>query len=109
MSRVGSASGRGDAPASPRVDRPFPPVVVALLIALSLWSAAYEAACTVAPGLLSALPFQGIAPDLAFAFAGLVLIAGLSREEIENIRQAAELHDLGKVAIPDAICSSPGR
>ena len=33
---------------------------------------------------------------------------GLPQEEIENIRQAAELHDLGKVAIPDAILFKPG-
>src|SRR5437764_13857230 len=29
-------------------------------------------------------------------------------EEVENIRQAAELHDVGKVAIPDAILDKPG-
>jgi diguanylate cyclase (GGDEF)-like protein len=33
---------------------------------------------------------------------------GLPQEEVENIRQAAELHDLGKVAIPDAILFKPG-
>jgi diguanylate cyclase (GGDEF)-like protein len=33
---------------------------------------------------------------------------GLSHEEIGQIRQAAELHDVGKVAIPDAILVKPG-
>ena len=33
---------------------------------------------------------------------------GLPGEEIELIRQGAELHDIGKVAIPDAILNKPG-
>jgi diguanylate cyclase (GGDEF)-like protein len=33
---------------------------------------------------------------------------GLSREEIEQVSHAAELHDIGKVAIPDAILHKPG-
>jgi HD-GYP domain-containing protein (c-di-GMP phosphodiesterase class II) len=33
---------------------------------------------------------------------------GLPAEEIERIRHAGELHDAGKVAIPDAILSKPG-
>jgi two-component system cell cycle response regulator len=33
---------------------------------------------------------------------------GLLPEELENLRQAAELHDMGKVAIPDAILDKPG-
>ena len=32
---------------------------------------------------------------------------GLSVEELDVLRQAAELHDLGKVAIPDSILSKP--
>jgi diguanylate cyclase (GGDEF)-like protein len=32
---------------------------------------------------------------------------GLSIEELDLLRQAAELHDLGKVAIPDSILSKP--
>ena len=31
-----------------------------------------------------------------------------SDEEVEQVRHAAELHDIGKVAIPDAILSKPG-
>ena len=33
---------------------------------------------------------------------------GLGDEEVEQIGHAAELHDIGKVAIPDAILSKPG-
>jgi len=33
---------------------------------------------------------------------------GLPAEEVERIRHAGELHDAGKVAIPDAILSKPG-
>jgi diguanylate cyclase (GGDEF)-like protein len=33
---------------------------------------------------------------------------GLSEEEAECVRHAAELHDVGKVAIPDAILTKPG-
>ena len=33
---------------------------------------------------------------------------GLLPEQLEDLRQAAELHDMGKVAIPDAILDKPG-
>jgi HD-GYP domain-containing protein (c-di-GMP phosphodiesterase class II) len=33
---------------------------------------------------------------------------GLLPEELEDLRQAAQLHDMGKVAIPDAILDKPG-
>jgi two-component system, cell cycle response regulator len=33
---------------------------------------------------------------------------GLAPEEVENVRHASELHDVGKVAIPDAILGKPG-
>jgi two-component system cell cycle response regulator len=33
---------------------------------------------------------------------------GLAADRIEQVRQAAELHDVGKVAIPDAILRKPG-
>jgi len=33
---------------------------------------------------------------------------GLAAEQVAAIRQAAELHDIGKVAIPDAILNKPG-
>jgi two-component system cell cycle response regulator len=34
---------------------------------------------------------------------------GLTRPELETVRHAAELHDIGKVAIPDDILRKPGR
>jgi two-component system cell cycle response regulator len=42
--------------------------------------------------------------SLAESVAGRL---GLAREEVEEIRHAAELHDIGKVAIPDAILHKP--
>jgi HD-GYP domain-containing protein (c-di-GMP phosphodiesterase class II) len=33
---------------------------------------------------------------------------GLVREDVETVRQAAELHDVGKVAIPEDILRKPG-
>jgi HD-GYP domain-containing protein (c-di-GMP phosphodiesterase class II) len=33
---------------------------------------------------------------------------GLAEDQLESIRHAAELHDVGKVGIPDAILSKPG-
>jgi HD-GYP domain-containing protein (c-di-GMP phosphodiesterase class II) len=33
---------------------------------------------------------------------------GLAGDELDLLRQAGELHDLGKVAIPDSILSKPG-
>jgi two-component system, cell cycle response regulator len=54
-------------------------------------------------------------PDLGTHLRDVAELAGavaqrftLPIEEVENIRQAAELHDVGKVAIPDAILDNPG-
>jgi two-component system, cell cycle response regulator len=43
--------------------------------------------------------------DLAVAVAARL---GLEAGEIEQVRHAADLHDVGKVAIPDAILDKPG-
>jgi diguanylate cyclase (GGDEF)-like protein len=43
--------------------------------------------------------------ELAVAVAGRL---GLSAGEVEQVRHAADLHDVGKVAIPDAILDKPG-
>jgi diguanylate cyclase (GGDEF)-like protein len=43
--------------------------------------------------------------DLAVAVAHRL---GLAPEEVEQVRHAADLHDVGKVAIPDAILDKPG-
>ena len=43
------------------------------------------------------------------ALAGATAEAlGLGQEEVERVRHASELHDVGKVAIPDAILGKPG-
>jgi HD-GYP domain-containing protein (c-di-GMP phosphodiesterase class II) len=54
-------------------------------------------------------------PELADRFAEVAELAdqvaehlGLPAEERHQLRQAAELHDIGKVAIPDAILHKPG-
>jgi HD-GYP domain-containing protein (c-di-GMP phosphodiesterase class II) len=33
---------------------------------------------------------------------------GIPRDEVDTLRHAAELHDIGKVAIPDALLQKPG-
>ena len=43
--------------------------------------------------------------DLAATTAGVL---GMNREEVEEVRRAAELHDIGKVAIPETILDKPG-
>jgi diguanylate cyclase (GGDEF)-like protein len=55
-------------------------------------------------------------PELGSHLRDVALLASrvarrftLPAEEVESIRQAAELHDVGKVAIPDAILFKPGR
>jgi HD-GYP domain-containing protein (c-di-GMP phosphodiesterase class II) len=47
--------------------------------------------------------------DVAALAANLAKRFRLPPEEVESIRQAAELHDVGKVAVPDAILFKPGR
>jgi putative two-component system response regulator len=34
---------------------------------------------------------------------------GLSPEQVDELRQASQLHDVGKVAVPDAILFKPGK
>lgn len=35
-------------------------------------------------------------------------LMGLSEEEVEEVTQAAQLHDIGKIGVPDAILNKPG-
>jgi putative nucleotidyltransferase with HDIG domain len=54
-------------------------------------------------------------PDLRHHISGVADLAEatalrleLGQEEVEQVRHAAELHDIGKMAVPDAILSKPG-
>jgi two-component system cell cycle response regulator len=47
--------------------------------------------------------------DVAGLAASTAHSLGLPPEEVEQVRQAAELHDVGKVAIPDAILNKPAK
>lgn len=45
---------------------------------------------------------------MAFMCERLALAAGLSRREARLVRRASQLHDVGKIAIPDAVLLKPG-
>jgi two-component system cell cycle response regulator len=45
--------------------------------------------------------------DVADLGSAVAVTFSLAAEEVDQIRQAAELHDVGKVAIPDAILDKP--
>jgi diguanylate cyclase (GGDEF)-like protein len=46
--------------------------------------------------------------DVAELAAGVAASLGCDRAQVEAIRIAAELHDIGKIAIPEAILDKPG-
>ena len=46
--------------------------------------------------------------DVAERSAAVAMHLGMDEDEVERVRQAGELHDVGKVAIPDAILLKPG-
>src|SRR4051812_23319744 len=46
---------------------------------------------------------------VAVMAARLARTLGVEEEEVAQIRRAAPLHDLGKIAIPDSILLKPGR
>ena len=55
-------------------------------------------------------PHRGRPSDMIASLAtGLALEMGLPIEEIERIRVAALIHDLGKIAIPDEVLDQPGQ
>jgi diguanylate cyclase (GGDEF)-like protein len=63
--------------------------------------------------LLDALSLRE--PDLQAQLAGVGALAGdigrmlgLRRDELEELERVAQLHDLGKLAVPDEILSKPG-
>ena len=71
--RSGGARSRPRPILSRRLPIPLP--VLALLVLLSGWCVAYEVACAAFKSSANAFPFGGIAPDIAFALAGLLTIA----------------------------------
>jgi diguanylate cyclase (GGDEF)-like protein len=46
--------------------------------------------------------------DVAHRSAAVARRLGLDDEDVDRVRQVAELHDVGKVAVPDAIMLKPG-
>ena len=46
---------------------------------------------------------------MAATAATLARAIGLSEELVQQVRQAAPLHDVGKIGIPDAVLLKPGR
>jgi len=53
-------------------------------------------------------PGLGTHADTVALAAATAAALGLSPDEVEHVRHASELHDVGKVAIPDAILGKPG-
>jgi diguanylate cyclase (GGDEF)-like protein len=53
-------------------------------------------------------PHLGTHAETVALAAATAEALGLSPEDVENVRHASELHDVGKVAIPDAILGKPG-
>lgn len=50
-----------------------------------------------------------IPPAVATAAKRVGVRLGVARRGLQDLVYAAELHDVGKVAIPDSILSKPGR
>jgi two-component system cell cycle response regulator len=53
-------------------------------------------------------PHLGTHADTVALAAATAEALGLTQDEVEQVRHASELHDVGKVAIPDAILGKPG-
>jgi diguanylate cyclase (GGDEF)-like protein len=53
-------------------------------------------------------PGLGTHAETVFLAAATAKALGLTADEVEQVRHASELHDVGKVAIPDAILGKPG-
>jgi two-component system, cell cycle response regulator len=51
---------------------------------------------------------EGHTRHVAALARGVAERLGLPRHEVEAVRRAAELHDVGKVAVPDAVLEKPG-
>jgi two-component system cell cycle response regulator len=81
MSSLRSGIVRSQAEPTGRPVFPIPLLVAAPLVLLSLWAVSYELACAAFKSIANDFPFGGIAPDVAFAAAGfLVLLRSLKAE-----------------------------
>ena len=78
--------------------------------AIEVGNAAFGAATASLTGALDARPGWAGKPSTMIAGAAveLALGLGLPQSEIERIRVASLLHDLGKLAIPEEILTKPG-
>src|SRR5579862_379226 len=74
MSSLRSVIERSRPLLAPRRGFPIPPLVAGLLVLLSAWAIAYELADSAVRSLFHYAPFHGVAPDIAFAAAGLLSI-----------------------------------
>ena len=52
---------------------------------------------------------QGHSTRVSVYAVALARELGLSEEEVENIRNVALLHDIGKIGVPDAVLNKPGK
>ncbi len=59
-------------------------------------------------GRLAGARRGGIVGETVALAAAAAATVGLDPEAVEDVRHAAELHDVGKVALPDAILGKPG-
>jgi diguanylate cyclase (GGDEF)-like protein len=71
-------------------------------------SASRQSADVLVRALAERIPdLEGHLSDVATLAGGTAERLGLELDEVEVIQRAAELHDIGKVAIPDAILQKP--
>jgi diguanylate cyclase (GGDEF)-like protein len=74
MRNLRPANGRGHRGIGLLRGATFESIATVVFALLGVWAVGYELACTAAPGLLKTLPFEGIAPDIAFGLAGVLII-----------------------------------
>jgi diguanylate cyclase (GGDEF)-like protein len=75
MTAAGFDPTRSADPVGPLHTRSFAAAATTVLAVLTAWSICYELADTAVPALQHAIVFQGIAPDVAFVIAAVLLIA----------------------------------
>jgi two-component system cell cycle response regulator len=71
-------------------------------------SAGRQSADVLLRALAERHPGLGVHDDVVALAVATADRLGLAPEDVERVRQATELHDVGKMAIPDAILAKPG-